>query len=58
MKIGILGAGTWGVSLAAVLVGNEHDVTVWSFSRAEIDEIVRTGEHRNLPENEYAVSSG
>ncbi len=49
MKIGILGAGTWGVSLAAVLVGNEHDVTVWSFSRAEIDEIVRTGEHRNLP---------
>ena len=49
MKIGILGAGTWGVGLATILVGNDHDVTVWSFSRAEADEISKNKAHRNLP---------
>jgi glycerol-3-phosphate dehydrogenase (NAD(P)+) len=48
MKIGILGAGTWGVGLATILVGNDHDVTVWSYSRAQVDEILKTKEHKNL----------
>lgn len=48
MKIGILGAGTWGVALASLLVKNEHDVTLWSALDGEIDELVRSGRHKNL----------
>ena len=29
MKIGYLGAGTWGMALANLLVKNKHEVTVW-----------------------------
>jgi glycerol-3-phosphate dehydrogenase len=29
MKIGYLGAGTWGTALANLLVNNGHDVKVW-----------------------------
>ena len=39
MKIGILGAGTWGIALATLLSSNEHDVTVWSALPEEIDEL-------------------
>ena len=49
MKIGILGAGTWGTALAFLLYNNKHDVVVWSAIGAEIDEIVATRAHRNLP---------
>lgn len=30
MRIGIIGAGSWGLALAVLLSGNGHDVTVWS----------------------------
>lgn len=50
MKIGILGAGTWGIALAALLVGNEHSICVWSAIPEEIDELSKTCVHRNLPE--------
>ena len=50
MKIGILGAGTWGTALAFLLYNNKHDVTVWSAIGAEIDEIKSAGVHKNLPE--------
>lgn len=49
MKIGVLGAGTWGMALASLLVGNGHDVTVWSAIPSEIDELAENGIHRNLP---------
>lgn len=49
MKIGILGAGTWGTALAALLTKNGHDITLWSAIPAEIDEMRATGMHRNLP---------
>lgn len=49
MKIGVLGAGTWGMALASLLVGNGHNVTVWSAITSEIDELSETGVHRNLP---------
>ena len=29
-KIGVLGAGTWGMALARMLSNNGHSVTVWS----------------------------
>ena len=48
MKIGILGAGTWGVALAALLNKNGNDVTVWSAIPSEIDELLSTNVHKNL----------
>ncbi len=50
MKFGILGAGTWGISLASLLVKNEHDVTVWSAIPEEIDELSESCVHKNLPD--------
>lgn len=48
MKIGILGAGTWGCALALLLANNQHDVTVWSAVESEIDELRATRRHRSL----------
>ena len=38
MKIGVIGAGTWGIALARMLTNSGHDVTVWSAIEKEIDE--------------------
>lgn len=48
-KIGILGAGTWGIALARMLAGAGRAVTVWSAIEKEIDELASTGIHPNLP---------
>ncbi len=47
-RIGILGAGTWGMALARMLVRIGHEVRVWSAIDREIDELVATHRHRNL----------
>ena len=49
MKIGILGAGTWGTALASLLVKNGHDTTLWSAIPAEIEALSTTKAHKNLP---------
>ena len=49
-SIGVLGAGTWGVALARMLVNAGHEVTVWSALPAEIDELSRTRRQKNLPD--------
>ena len=48
-KIGVLGAGTWGMALARMLQLSGHDVTVWSALEREIDEFSVTRRHPNLP---------
>ncbi len=48
-KIGILGAGTWGMALARMLVNSGKDVTVWSALESEIDNLKATRKHPNLP---------
>ena len=48
-KIGVLGAGTWGMALARMLCNSGHDVTVWSAIEREIDEFSVTRRHPNLP---------
>lgn len=48
-KIGVLGAGTWGMALARVLCLAGHSVTVWSALEREIDEFSVTRAHPNLP---------
>ena len=49
MKIGVLGAGTWGIALAELLDKNKHNVTVWSAIPEESDLLTSKGEHPNLP---------
>ena len=49
-KIGIVGAGTWGASLAMLLNKNGHDVTLWAFLKEEVESMNLTRKHINLPE--------
>ena len=48
-KIGVLGAGTWGMALARMLCVSGHEVTVWSALPEEIDTLSTTRVHKNLP---------
>lgn len=50
MKIGILGAGSWGIALSMLLKENNHEVTVWSIVEEEVNMLNQHHEHlRNLP---------
>ena len=49
-KIGVLGAGTWGMALARMLANSGHHVTVWSALEREVDEFSATRRHPNLPD--------
>lgn len=48
-KIGVLGAGTWGMALARMLCNIGHQVTVWSALPKEVEEYAATRRHPNLP---------
>ena len=48
-RIGVLGAGTIGMSLARMLYVSGHEVMVWSAVESEIDECMATHRHKNLP---------
>lgn len=48
-KIGVLGAGTWGMALARMLSNSGREVTVWSALPQEVDELSRTRRQKNLP---------
>lgn len=49
MKIGVIGAGTWGIALARMLTNSGHDVIVWSAIESEIDSLSTNLAHKNLP---------
>ena len=48
-KIGVLGAGTWGMALARMLCRSGCDVTVWSALPQEVEQLSTTRLHPNLP---------
>ena len=48
-KIGVLGAGTWGMALARMLCVSGHSVAVWSALANEVEEFSATRRHPNLP---------
>jgi glycerol-3-phosphate dehydrogenase (NAD(P)+) len=48
-KIGVLGAGTWGMALARMLSNSGHQVTVWSALPQEVEQFSVTRRHPNLP---------
>ena len=49
MNICVLGAGTWGIALASLLVKNNHNVTLWSKIAEEIDYLENNNTQKNLP---------
>jgi glycerol-3-phosphate dehydrogenase (NAD(P)+) len=48
MKIGYLGAGTWGFALATVLANNGHQVTLWTRDAAFAKQLEKTRIHPKL----------
>lgn len=48
-KIGVLGAGTWGMALARMLCRHGHQVMIWSALEQEVEEFSRARKHPNLP---------
>ena len=40
-KVGMIGAGSWGIALSVLLHNNGHDITVWSALKDEIDMLSR-----------------
>ncbi|MCR4935331.1 MAG: NAD(P)-binding domain-containing protein, partial [Oscillospiraceae bacterium] len=57
-KIGVLGAGTWGMALARMLCNAGKEVLVWSALPEEIDELRRSRRQRNLPDMEIPAAIG
>lgn len=49
MKLGIIGAGTWGMALARMLSNSGHEVQVWSAMGPELDRLAATRVQKNLP---------
>lgn len=45
-KIGIIGAGSWGIAISLLLNNNGHQVTVWSVLDDEIDMLNKEREHK------------
>jgi len=45
MKITVLGAGSWGTTLALVLVGNGHDVQLWTYKKEQAVQMQKTREN-------------
>ena len=51
-RIGILGAGTWGIALARMLCNEGHEVEVWSAVESEIEYFLSNQRHPKLPDAE------
>ena len=49
MRIGVIGAGTWGMALSRMLYNTGNAVTVWSALSEEIDQLSRDRVQKNLP---------
>lgn len=47
MKVGILGAGSWGTALAKLLHKNGHQVAVWSIDKKEVEMLQTEREHKS-----------
>ena len=45
-KIGVIGAGAWGTSLAMLLANKGQDVTLWMYEKDLAEEMARTRENR------------
>ena len=48
-KVSIMGGGSWGIALAALLEKNGHKVTVWSALKDEVEMLRINREHKMMP---------
>jgi len=44
-KLTVLGAGSWGTSIANLLGNNGHSVNLWCFEKETVEEITKSGEN-------------
>jgi glycerol-3-phosphate dehydrogenase (NAD(P)+) len=50
MKIGVIGAGSWGTALANVVAANGHETTLWAYEQELVEGMTATGtNHLFLP---------
>ena len=49
MKIGVMGAGTWGTALSQVLAENGHNVIIWHYRKDFAEQLEESRIHPNLP---------
>ena len=49
MKIGIIGAGTWGTALSQVLAENGNDVSLWHYKESTATNLHVSRQHIHLP---------
>lgn len=47
LKVGVLGAGSWGTALALLLNNNGHDVTIWSINKEEVELLQNERENKS-----------
>jgi len=52
MKIGVMGAGTWGTALSQVLAENGHNVIIWHYRKDFAEQLEESRIHPNLPDAE------
>ncbi len=45
MKVTVIGAGSWGTTLALLLFSNRHDVILWSYRKEDLDNIINKREN-------------
>ena len=57
-NIGIIGSGSWGIALSALLHNNGHQVTVWSAFERETESLKTTRQLKTLPELTLADETG
>lgn len=48
-NIGIVGAGTWGIVIADLLIDNNHQVTVYARKKEQIESLEKSHVHQKLP---------
>lgn len=49
MKVGVIGAGSWGCALAILLQNNGCQVSLWGHRREQIEKMQASGECDKLP---------
>jgi glycerol-3-phosphate dehydrogenase (NAD(P)+) len=48
VRVTILGAGSWGTSLALILNHNRHQITCWSYEQEDVENIKNTGQNKRF----------